>query len=89
MKMLNQVELKMPWLVPEVASAVVIKWLVAEGERVVIDQDLLELECDGDIVLLPSPEDGIIRSFFVTPGDAVNPDDLLAVIERVGQSGGK
>ena len=72
----------MPWLVPEVTSTVVIKWLITVGDRIVIDQDLLELECDGERVVLPCPEDGIVRSFLVTPGDSVNPDDPLAVIER-------
>lgn len=79
----------MPWLVPEITAAVVIKWLVAEGEQVVIDQDLLELDCDGEIIVLPSPEDGIIRSLLVSPGDTVNPDEPLAVIERVSHSGVK
>lgn len=74
------VELKMPWLAPDVAKVTVSRWLVDVGHRVEIDQDIMELTVDGEIFLLPSPLDGVILSRAVGPGDYLDVGQVLAEV---------
>ena len=71
----------MPWLVPEEVEVEVIRWLVEPGERVEIDQDLLELTVDGATFILPSPLEGTLLEWQVQPGEYVATDEILAVID--------
>jgi pyruvate/2-oxoglutarate dehydrogenase complex dihydrolipoamide acyltransferase (E2) component len=74
------VDLKCPWLAVEDVTAKVLRWLVAEQDRVEIDQDIMVMLLDGEEFLLPSPIDGIIKTVLAEPGELIEPDQVLAII---------
>lgn len=75
------VELKVPLLTGEESLFTVKKWLVSVGERVEIDQDLVELDFNDESFLLPSPLDGKMISIEVETEEQVEPGQVLATIE--------
>jgi biotin carboxyl carrier protein len=79
--MSKTVVLKCPWLAAEGLSAKVLQWLVTEGQTVAIDQDIMLMQLDQEEFLLPASEDGVVQSLLVEPGDWIEPDQELAIIE--------
>jgi pyruvate/2-oxoglutarate dehydrogenase complex dihydrolipoamide acyltransferase (E2) component len=77
--MIKQVDLKCQWLALEETTAKVLRWLVMEGDRVEIDQDIMAMFLNGAEFVLPSPVDGMIKSILAEPGDLIEPDQVLAV----------
>lgn len=75
------VEIKVPLLTGEESLLTVGKWLVAVGEEVEIDQDLVELASDNETFMLPSPLDGKLIAIEAETEDRVEPGQLLAIIE--------
>lgn len=73
----------MPWLTPEEVTVKVIRWLVAEGDLIEIDQDILLLEVAGEEYSLPSSMDAKLCSLLVEPGDLVDTNQPLALVEIV------
>jgi pyruvate dehydrogenase E2 component (dihydrolipoamide acetyltransferase) len=63
------------FLLPELAESVVegeiMKWLVAEGERVSEDQPIVEVMTDKVTVELPSPYNAVLEKRLVAEGDIV------------------
>ena len=49
------VDVKVPTLGESITEATVLEWLVRPGQRVEVDQDLVELETDKVSVTVPSP----------------------------------
>ncbi len=82
--MKKEISLKCPWLVVEGGTAEVLSWLIEKGQRVEIDQDImLMLLVNGEEFRLPAPVDGIIISLEVEPGDIIEPDQVIAIIETI------
>jgi pyruvate/2-oxoglutarate dehydrogenase complex dihydrolipoamide acyltransferase (E2) component len=79
--MKREIEVKCQWLAVEEIDARVLRWLVAEGGHVEIDQDIAVLLLDNREFLLPAPVDGTIKTITAENGDPVDPDQVLAVIE--------
>jgi 2-oxoglutarate dehydrogenase E2 component (dihydrolipoamide succinyltransferase) len=77
----KQVDLKCPWLAAEETTAKVVKWLVREGTQVEIDQDIMVMLLDDTEFLLPSPVDGRVKAVLAEPGELIEPDQVLAIIE--------
>lgn len=75
------VEIKVPLLTGEETLMTIKRWLVAIGEQVEIDQDLVELKIDTGPFLLPSPLDGKIIAIEGEPDEIVEPGQVLALIE--------
>jgi len=75
------VELKVPLLSGEETLMTVVRWLVTVGERVEIDQDLVELEIKAAPFLLPSPLDGKLITIEAGTEAMVEPGQILALIE--------
>jgi len=73
---------KLPALAENVESAVVLSVLVAEGDRVVVDQPLLELETEKATVELPSPFAGTVVRIQVRAGATVSEGETLLEIEQ-------
>ena len=77
----KMIEIKTPWIAPEEPTIQVHQWLVAEGDAVEIDQDILALLVDGEAFILPSPVDGIVSQIMVETGDLIISDQVLAIVE--------
>jgi pyruvate dehydrogenase E2 component (dihydrolipoamide acetyltransferase) len=62
-------------------DAVVVEWMVSEGERVESGSVLLTVETDKSIAEVNSPTSGRLVAIAVHDGDSVRPGDVLAEIE--------
>ena len=77
-------EFRLPDVGEGIATAEIIAWQVAEGDRVREHQDLVEIQTDKATVVIPCPADGVITRLCGEPGDMLDVGSVLAVIEADG-----
>ena len=77
-------EFRLPDVGEGIATAEIIAWQVAEGDRVREHQDLVEIQTDKATVVIPCPADGVITRLCGEPGDTLDVGAVLAVIETDG-----
>ena len=75
------IEFRLPELGEGIESGQVIEVLVAPGDRVSVEQPLLEVETDKAAVEIPSPADGTVIEVCVSTGDTVGINQLLVRID--------
>ncbi len=75
------VSVSMPQLGESVTEGTVTRWLKKEGERVEVDEPLLEVSTDKVDTEIPSPASGILRGITVDEDETVAVGAQLAVIE--------
>ncbi len=75
-------KITVPTLGESVTEATVSKWLKSQGEKVVADEPLVELETDKVNVEVPAPTNGILGSIEVKEGETVNVGSLLGTINN-------
>ena len=71
------IEIKVPAMGESVSEATVARWFKKEGDAVVRDEPLLELETDKVTVEVPAPASGAIESIAVKAGDTVQVGAVL------------
>jgi pyruvate dehydrogenase E2 component (dihydrolipoamide acetyltransferase) len=81
------VSVSMPQLGESVTEGTVTRWLKKEGERVEVDEPLLEVSTDKVDTEIPSPASGILRGITVDEDETVAVGAQLATIDD-GASGG-
>ncbi|HEX4157460.1 MAG TPA: 2-oxoglutarate dehydrogenase complex dihydrolipoyllysine-residue succinyltransferase [Rhizomicrobium sp.] len=74
------IEIKVPAMGESVTEATVGRWFKKEGDSVVRDEPLLELETDKVTVEVPAPADGAIESIAVQAGATVLVGAVLGAI---------
>ncbi|HEY2070330.1 MAG TPA: 2-oxoglutarate dehydrogenase complex dihydrolipoyllysine-residue succinyltransferase [Rhizomicrobium sp.] len=74
------IDIKVPAMGESVTEATVARWFKKEGEAVVRDEPLLELETDKVTVEVPSPSDGALQSISVQEGATVQVGTILGAI---------
>jgi pyruvate dehydrogenase E2 component (dihydrolipoamide acetyltransferase) len=84
-------EIRLPELGENIESGVVAKVLVSVGDRVEVDQPVLELETDKAVVEVPSSVAGVVREIPLSEGDEVRVGQVLLVVEAGdgGRHGGR
>ncbi|HEX6618919.1 MAG TPA: biotin/lipoyl-containing protein, partial [Solirubrobacteraceae bacterium] len=80
------IEFRLPDVGEGIATAEIVAWQVAEGDRVSEHQDLVEIQTDKATVVIPCPADGVITRLCGEPGDTLDVGSVLAVIEADGAS---
>ena len=75
------IEFRLPELGEGIESGQVIEVLVAPGDRVSVEQPLLEVETDKAAVEIPSPADGTVIEVCVSTGDTVGINQVLVRID--------
>ena len=80
------VSVSMPQLGESVTEGTVTRWLKKEGERVEVDEPLLEVSTDKVDTEIPSPASGVLRGISVDEDETVAVGAELAVIDD-GASG--
>jgi pyruvate dehydrogenase E2 component (dihydrolipoamide acetyltransferase) len=65
-------DIKLPKLGEGADSGVVVNLFVKEGDAVIKDQPLLEIENEKAVASIPAPDGGVISKIHVKPGDKVN-----------------
>ena len=74
-------EFHLPDVGEGIATAEIIAWQVAEGDRVHEHQDLVEIQTDKATVVIPSPVTGVVTRLGGAAGDSLDVGAVLAVIE--------
>ncbi len=75
-------KITVPTLGESITEATVSKWLKSQGEKVSVDEPLVELETDKVNVEVPSPTSGILENISVKEGETVNVGSLLGTVEN-------
>ena len=73
-------KITVPTLGESVTEATVSKWLKSQGDKVIADEPIVELETDKVNVEVPAPSNGILGSIAVKVGETVNVGSLLGII---------
>ena len=79
-------EIRLPAVSEGVTEGVVVGIAVAIGDRVDVDQTLLELETDKAVIDIPSPVAGKITAIRVKEGESVATDAVIMVVEATGSA---
>ena len=75
-------KITVPTLGESVTEATVSKWLKSQGDKVIADEPVVELETDKVNVEVPAPSNGILGSIAVKEGETVNVGSLLGTINE-------
>ena len=75
-------KITVPTLGESVTEATVSRWLKSQGDKVVADEPIVELETDKVNVEVPSPTNGFLGSIVVKEGETVNVGSLLGTISQ-------
>ena len=74
-------KITVPTLGESVTEATVSKWLKSQGDKVIADEPLVELETDKVNVEVPAPSNGVLGRISVKEGETVNVGSLLGIID--------
>jgi 2-oxoglutarate dehydrogenase E2 component (dihydrolipoamide succinyltransferase) len=77
---MSQVELIMPKMGESVAEATIIKWLKKEGDKIAMDEAVLEIATDKVDSEIPSPHPGFLSKILFKEGDVVQVGKAVAII---------
>ena len=75
-------KITVPSLGESVTEATVSKWLKSQGDKVIADEPVVELETDKVNVEVPAPINGFLGSITVKEGETVNVGSLLGTISN-------
>ena len=75
-------KITVPTLGESVTEATVSKWLKSQGEKVVADEPIVELETDKVNVEVPAPSNGVLGDIKVREGETVNVGSILGIIKN-------
>lgn len=81
-------EFKMPDVGEGTTEGEILRWLVREGDRVGLDQPLVEMQTDKAVVELPAPRAGVILACHGKEGDVVAVGQTLVVIGEAEEAVG-
>ena len=75
-------KITVPTLGESVTEATVSRWLKSQGDKVIADEPIVELETDKVNVEVPAPSNGVLGSIAVKEGETVNVGSLLGTINE-------
>jgi 2-oxoglutarate dehydrogenase E2 component (dihydrolipoamide succinyltransferase) len=77
--------LKIPALGESIQEVQIARWLKREGEAVVEDENVVELETDKASMELPAPASGVLTKILKRDGESVSIGETIAVLNPDGQ----
>ncbi len=83
--MAELIEIKVPDI-GDFDEVEIIEVLVAEGDSVEVNQDIITLESDKAAMEIPSPADGVIKELKVAVGQKVKQGDVIALAEAASRT---
>ncbi|MEP6876534.1 MAG: biotin/lipoyl-containing protein, partial [Burkholderiales bacterium] len=78
------VEVKCPQLSESVAEATLLQWKKRPGERVEMDEILVEIETDKVVLEVPAPAAGVLAQLVKNDGEQCVADEVIAKIDTEG-----
>lgn len=85
---MSQVELIMPKMGESVNEATIIKWLKNEGDKIAMDEPVLEIATDKVDSEIPSPFEGFLAKKLFNEGDVVQVGKAVALISTDAPAAG-
>jgi len=79
-----KVEMVMPQMGESIAEGTIVKWIKGVGDRVELDEDILEISTDKVDSEIPTPATGVIAEILIQEGTTVPIGTVLALIETEG-----
>src|ERR1043165_9896497 len=79
-------QLIMPKMGESVAEATILKWLKKEGDRIEMDEPVLEIATDKVDTEVPSPKAGILSKRMYEEGQVVKVGQAIAMIAVEGET---
>jgi 2-oxoglutarate dehydrogenase E2 component (dihydrolipoamide succinyltransferase) len=76
------ISIRVPELGESVTSGTIARWLVKEGERVEVDQPIVEITTDKVDAEIPAPAAGVITALLVAEGETVAVGAEIAQLEE-------
>ena len=80
------VELIMPKMGESIMEATILKWLKNVGDKVELDETILEIATDKVDSEIPSPVAGVVQEIRFQEDDIVEIGTIIATIETEGES---
>lgn len=77
-------EFKLPDVAEGVHEGEIVQWHVKEGDKVIEDQEMVEVMTDKATVMIKSPKVGTIAKILAKEGDIANVGDVIVTIEVGG-----
>ncbi|WP_218220676.1 dihydrolipoamide acetyltransferase family protein [Nesterenkonia sp. Act20] len=78
----------LPDLGEGLTEATLLSWLVAEGETIVVDQPIAEVETAKSAIEVPSPYAGVVTTLHGAVGETMIVDQPLITVDGEGAEGG-
>lgn len=79
-------EFSLPDVGEGLTEATIVRWHVAVGEQVGMDETVVEVETDKAVVEMPAPRAGVVLHHGAAEGDVIQVGDVLVVIGDPGES---
>jgi pyruvate dehydrogenase E2 component (dihydrolipoamide acetyltransferase) len=79
-------EFRLPDIGEGLTEAEIVRWLIPVGERVKVDENMVEVETDKAVVAIPSPYAGVVLHHGGPEGQTIAVGDVLVVIGDEGES---
>ena len=76
------IEIKTPTLPESVADALIVGWQKKPGDKIELDELLVEIETDKVVLEVPAPVSGILESIVAEEGTTVTSEQLLGYIKE-------
>jgi 2-oxoglutarate dehydrogenase E2 component (dihydrolipoamide succinyltransferase) len=83
---MSEFQLVMPKMGESIAEATIIKWIKNEGDKIAVDESVLEIATDKVDSEVPSPKEGILVKKLFNEGDVVAVNTPIAVIAVDGEA---
>ena len=80
------IEVKVPQLSESVSEATLVSWHKKEGDAVLRDENLIDIETDKVVLETPAPADGVLVKLIKSDGDTVTSGELIAQIDTEAKS---
>ncbi|GAB4370373.1 MAG: pyruvate dehydrogenase complex dihydrolipoyllysine-residue acetyltransferase [Deltaproteobacteria bacterium] len=81
-----EIELRLPDVGEGIAEGEIVRWLVAEGDRVAEDDLLVEVLTDKANVEIPSPASGTLVRIVAQPGQVIPVGGVMAILEVTAEA---
>ena len=80
------VEVKVPQLSESVTEATLLQWKKKPGEKVAVDEILIEIETDKVVLEVPAPAGGVLADIVQGDGATVAAEQVIAKIDTEGKA---
>ena len=84
-----KIEVKVPTFSESVTEGTLLSWHKQPGEAVRRDENLVDIETDKVVLEVVAPADGVLQEIVRKEGEAVDSEELIAIIDSEGKATAK